>query len=107
MRPVAAFAALLLVLLAAGCGDDGGSDIERARDAVREYLTGIAEGDGDRACGRMSDEAQEEFADQVAEQEPQSGIESCEEAVERLSGALADEDLASLRDPQIDVTLNR
>ena len=38
---------------------------------------------------------------------PQSGIDSCEEAVERLGEQLDDEDLAPLRDPQIDVTLNR
>ena len=107
MRPVVAFAVLFLVVFAAGCGNGGGSDLEQAQDAVRDYLTGIAEGDGDRACGRMSDEAQKQFVDRVAEQEPQSGIESCEEAVVRLGELLADEDLAPLRDPQINVTLNR
>ena len=80
MRPVVAFAVLVLVVLAAGCGNGGGSDIEEARDAVRDYVTGIAEGDGDRSCGRMSEAAQE---------------------------TLDDEDLAPLRDPRIDVTLNR
>jgi len=106
-RPVGASAALVLVVLAGGCGSGDGSDIDQARDAVREYVTGIAAGDGDRSCARMSGEAQEQFADQVAEQAPQSGIDSCEEAVERLSDQLADETEAALRDPQIDVTLNR
>jgi hypothetical protein len=107
MRPVVALAVLVLVVLAAGCGNGDGSDIEQARNAVRDYFTGIAEGDGDRSCDRMSNAAQEKLADQVGEQEPQSGIDSCQEAVERLSEQLADEDLAVLRDPQIDVTLNR
>ena len=107
MRPVVAFAVLVLVVLAAGSGNGGGSDIEEARDAVRDYVTGIAEGDGDRSCGRMSDAGQEKFADRVAEEEPESGIDSCEEAVERLSELLADDDLAPLRDPQINVTLSR
>ena len=107
MRLLFAFAVSVLVLLAAGCGDDGGSDIEQAQDAVRDYVIGIAEGDGDRACGRMSGEGQERFAARVAEEAPQSGIDSCEDAVEHLSGMLADEDLAPLRDPQVDVTLNR
>ena len=98
---------LVLVALAAGCGNGGGDDIEQARQAVRDYLTGIAEGDGDRACGRMSEAAQEQLADRVAEEDPESGIDSCEEAVERLGDQLDDEDLAPLRDPQIDVTLNR
>ena len=107
LRPVGAFAVLVLVVLAGGCGSGNGSDIEQARQAVRDYITGIAEGDGDRSCAGMSAAAQEELADQVAEQAPQSGIDSCEEAVERLSDQLTDEDEAALRDPQIDVTLNR
>ena len=85
IRPVVAFAVLVLVVLAAGCGNGGSDDIEQARDTVRDYVTGIAEGDGDRACARMSEAAQEKLADQVAEQAPQSGIDSCEEAVERLA----------------------
>ena len=96
-------------MLTAGCGSGGGGggDIEHAQDAVRDYVVGIAEGDGHRACSRMSEEAQEQLADQVAEQEPQRGVDSCEEAVERLSELLADENPESLLDPQIDVTLNR
>jgi hypothetical protein len=107
IRPVAAFAVLVLVVLAAGCGNSGGDDIEQARDTVRDYVMGIAEGDGERACGRMSEAAQEQLAARVAEEDPQSGIDTCEEAVERLGAQLDAEDLAPLRDPQIDVTLNR
>lgn len=107
MRSILAFAMLVLVVLTAGCGSGGGGDIEQAQDAVRDYVVGIADGDGDRSCGRMSNEAQEQLTDEVAEQEPQRGIDSCEEAVERLGELLADEDRVSLRDPQIDVTLNR
>jgi hypothetical protein len=66
---------LVLVVLAGGCGNGDGSDIEQARDAVRDYVAGIAEGDGDRSCARMTDEAREQFLDQVAEQAPQSGID--------------------------------
>lgn len=107
MRSILAFAVLVLVALAAGCGSGGGDDIDQAQDAVRDYIVGIAEGDGDRSCGRMSKEAQKQLTDRVAEEEPQRGIDSCEEAVERLGELLADENPASLRDPQIDVTLNR
>ena len=107
MRSILAFAVLVLVALTAGCGSSGGGDIEQAQDAVRDYIVGIAEGDGDRSCGRMSKEAQKQLTDRVAEEEPQRGIDSCEEAVERLGELLADENPASLRDPQIDVTLNR
>jgi hypothetical protein len=70
-------------------------------------VVGIADGDGDRSCGRMSSEARQQLADQVAEQEPKRGIDSCEEAVERLGELLTDEERTSLRDPQVDVTLNR
>jgi hypothetical protein len=109
MRSVLAFAVPVLVALAAGCGSGGGSgsDIEQAQDAVRDYVIGIAEGDGDRSCGRMSNEAQQQLADQVAEQEPRRGIDSCEEAVARLSELLTDENRAPWRDPRIDVTLTR
>ena len=92
--------ALAVLVLAAGCGSDGGGDIDQARDAVGDYFTAIAQGDGARACGRMTEQAQEQFADE-------GGTASCDEAVERLSDQLADEDLAPLRDPQVDVTLNR
>jgi hypothetical protein len=103
MRPVVALA---VVVLAAGCGN-GGGDIERAQEAVRDYLAGIAAGDGARACGRMSPDEQERFAGRVAEEDPERGIDSCEEAVERVREQLAGEDLAPLRDPQVNVTLNR
>jgi hypothetical protein len=106
MRVILAFAALALVVVAAGCGS-GEDDIAQAQDAVRDYIVGVADGDGDRSCARMSNEAQERLADRVAEQEPQRGIDSCEEAVMRLGELLGDEDAAALRDPQIDVTLTR
>jgi len=92
--------ALTLLVLAAGCGSDGGGDIDQARDAVSDYFTAIADGDGAAACGRMTEQAEEQFADE-------GGTASCAEAVERLSEQLAGEDLATLRDPQVDVTLNR
>ena len=107
MRRVAASAVLVLAALAAGCGSSGGSDIEQAQDAVRDYVGGIAEGDSARSCARMSGAAQEEFIDEIADEAPGGGIASCEAAVERLSGTLTEEELAPLRDPQIDVTLNR
>jgi hypothetical protein len=105
MRSALAFA-LLVVVCAAGCGSGGGGggDIEQAQDAVRDYVTGIADGDGARSCGRMSREAQEQLVDQ---QEPAAGIDSCEAAVARLGEQLTDEDRAAWRDPRIDVTLNR
>src|ERR1700754_3043084 len=106
MRSGLAFAVLVVVVLTAGCGG-GGHDIEQAQDAVRDYVIGIAEGDGDRSCGRMSNEAQKQLADRVAEQEPRRGIDSCEEAVARLGELLTDEDRTPWHDPQIDVTLNR
>ena len=104
MRPVATLAVLVL---AAGCGGGGGDDIGQAQEAVRDYLAGIADGDGARACARMSPAERERFAGRVADEDPQRGIDSCEEAVERVREQLAAEDLAPLRDPQISVTLNR
>ena len=92
--------ALAVFVLAAGCGSDGGGDIDQARDAVGDYFTAIAEGDGARACGLMTEQAQEQFAGE-------GGTASCDEAVERLGDQLSDEDLGPLRDPQVDVTLNR
>ena len=92
--------ALAALVLAAGCGGDG-DDLQQAHDAVSDYVTAIAEGDGARACGRMTERTQEQFT----EDEPQAG--SCEEAVQRVRDQLSDEDLAPLRDPRIEVTLNR
>jgi len=107
MRSVVAFAVLVLVVPAAGCGNGGGGDLEQAQQAVRDYVVAIADGDGDRACARMSEAAQAQLVDEIAEQEPRAGIDSCEQAVGRVSEQLSAQDRAALRDPQVDVTLNR
>ena len=49
LRSAAAAAAASLVF--AGCG---ASDAERAEEAVREYNAAFAEGNGKRACARLS-----------------------------------------------------
>ena len=49
-RSTAATVAILLAL-AGGCG---ASEEERVEEAVREYNAGFAEGDGKKACSRLS-----------------------------------------------------
>ena len=58
-------AALAVVALAApGCGGDdsgaGGDDESQVRDTVTNYASAVADRDGDKACGYLTDAAREQ-----------------------------------------------
>jgi Domain of unknown function (DUF4878) len=72
--------ALALALALTACGDDATSG--SPADAVRDYNAAIAEGDGERACDRLDETAQEELQESA-----QGSIRgSCAKVVETLAG---------------------
>ncbi len=81
----------LLALLAAaagaggGGGDEGGGDEDEVRRVARDYLTGLAAGNGRRACGSMTEAAQKAAVETVTAAFPDSPEVTCEQAVEDLS----------------------
>jgi hypothetical protein len=55
MRALVAFAALVAIAAAAGCG--GGSDDGSPQDALESYLGALADGDAEAACELLGDGA--------------------------------------------------
>jgi hypothetical protein len=96
-RRAAAYAALALLLsAAAGCGDDeptappAVTDADRARIAavINEAREAFAAGDGEKVCDALLDEGQEALIRIAGEEEQGAEVDSCEAAVEELTGDL-------------------
>jgi hypothetical protein len=92
----------------AGCGgDDGGGPEDDARTVVREYLTAVAAGNHERACGNLTNGAQEALVKEVTAAFAGSERISCNDAVRELSADLATEDKRVLLNPKIgEVSIN-
>ena len=73
-------AAVLLAGVAAGCGggDDGAATPEAAYEA---YFDAVADGDGEKACGYLTEPYQAEIAKEVADLGESGEEASCEDAV--------------------------
>ena len=81
-RSRAASAAAIAALALAGCGDEEKrSDPEQVVAAATEYAHAFGKGDGEAACARLTDGAQEEFTKRVSSL---VGTRDCPEAVEKL-----------------------
>lgn len=89
----------LACLLAAGCGGGGGNEEEAVRKVLRDYLTGIAAANGERACAQLTETAREEVVETVTAAFPGDGGLSCEEAVAELSADLAPGRKSALLNP--------
>src|SRR5688500_7515904 len=84
MRRRLATSAAAAALLAA-CGDEEKrSDPEQVTTAVTEYAHAFGRGDGDRACARLTEGAQEAFTKRVS---TLVGTNDCAEAIEKLQAA--------------------
>jgi len=93
-----AFAAVL-----AGCG--GGTDTEKAGNAVESYLAAIAQGEGTTACDLLSPTAQREAV--TAARGAGVTATTCEQAVKAMSARLETRDRSLLRLATIsDVTID-
>jgi len=69
--PIAALA--VVVLAVSGCGSDA-DDREDVESAVRDYYTGFASGDADKACDQLSTQVKEALKDT-------SKAKDCQEAI--------------------------
>lgn len=102
MRRAVTLLAIACAGVAAGCGgDDGGGDDEQVRDVVRDYLTGLAAGNGDRACAQLTEEARKELVSEVTAAFPDPPELSCEEAVVDLSQDIAPIDKRKFLNPEV------
>jgi hypothetical protein len=84
-RSRTASAAAVAALALAGCGDDERrSDPEQVTAVATEYAHAFGKGDGEAACSRLNEAAQEEFTKRVS---TLVGTRDCAEAVEKLQAA--------------------
>lgn len=88
---------------AAGCGGDDGGDSaeEQVRKAVRDYLTALAAGNGQRACATLTEEAKEQAVEEVVGAFANAPEIDCAQAVEELSVDLAPADERVLLNPKV------
>ncbi len=92
--------AVAIVLAVSGCGDDATSG--SPADAVRDYNAAVADGDGERACGRLEKTAQEEL-----QQSSQGSLRgSCAQVVETLAGFYDDATKDALRETKVEAQTN-
>ena len=102
MRRPLTLLAIVAAGLAAGCGggDDGGGDEGDVRKAAEDYLTAVAAGNGERACGQLTPVAQKEAVDTVTAALPDVDYD-CSEAITELSGDLPPDRKRALLNPDI------
>jgi hypothetical protein len=89
----------------AGCGggdDGGGGPEEEVRKAVRDYLTAIASGNGERACSTLTNEAQERIVEEVTAAFAEPGELGCGDAIQELSADIAPEVKPVLLNPKVE-----
>jgi hypothetical protein len=88
---------ILVVLILSSCGvaaiGCGGSG-DDPEAVVKDFLSAIAEGDGDKACDQLTGDARREFLAGV-------GKENCDDAAELVSGALSDDEKDKLKDAKL------
>jgi hypothetical protein len=94
LRAVAVMAAGLALAVAPGCG---GSDEDDVKDVIKDYASGVAEGDGKKVCGTLSEDSKKQF--------DQAGSK-CEDAFKSFGGFLTDEQKDKLKDIDPDVEID-
>ncbi len=77
MRTATIAAACAAAIAVAGCGK---SDEDKVRETVDEYIGALAKGDGAKACGLVSKEANEQI-------KTQSKAKDCATAIEKFTGS--------------------
>jgi hypothetical protein len=90
---LAPFLALLV-----GCGSDdaprAGSDRDQLEAAATGYMQALADGEGDKACGHLTERAQQDLATIM-------DASSCPDAIEKMHAVLDDAQRDKLRDLRV------
>jgi hypothetical protein len=83
----------------AGCGgdDSGGDDEAQIKDVVTSYAAAIADKDGDKACGFLTDSARE----QVEKAGEALKADGCADVMEKVTEEASDDDRDQLKDIEV------
>ncbi len=88
-------------LAASACGgDDKGGDEDQVRSATKEFVTGLAAGNGRRTCAQMTTAARKEVVDTVTAAYPDPELADCEPAIEALSEDIESERKQAMLNPR-------
>lgn len=90
--------ALAAALLAAGCGGGAKTDADQVAQVLRGAAGAVADGDGGRACGYLTPQAQAQAAQQVAG--GVLGNVDCPTMVKRATAFMAPLDREQIKDLQ-------
>jgi hypothetical protein len=83
-------------------GDDEPKPEDEVRKVVKDYLTAMASGNAERACGALTNEAQEALVEEVSNAFGGGADElSCGDALQELSADVAPEAKPVLLNPKI------
>lgn len=104
IRVVATVVALFC--LPAALGACGGSSASSASEPVELYLQAIASGDGAKACEQFSGPYKREFLSSYMEGFSELGASTCEDLVDKLSALLGTDEVATLREAQVNADVN-
>jgi hypothetical protein len=94
--------ALIAALSVAGCG----SDESRARSVVKDYLAGIGESDGEKACSKLTGDAKRELVEKINATVPEFGVATCPDAIFTLGENLGADEAQTLKDAEVRVQLD-
>lgn len=93
-RAALAVATAATVIALAGCGDSAEPEPQSPDEVVSAWVLAYAEGDGEGACGLMTDAAQSQMLNPYAEIRPQQDqppdppvADTCQEAVVKLAAS--------------------
>jgi predicted NodU family carbamoyl transferase len=88
-----------LALVVAGCGGGNkGSDEDQVRSAVTGYAHAFGNGDGEKACSKLTKGAQAAFVTRVS---ALVGTRNCAEAIDKLHAAAGATVTAPFRDAKV------
>lgn len=94
-----AVAVAAAVALLAGCG--GTSDSQQVNSAIRTYLAGIANRNGQQSCNQLTPAAAQGLLTSANQQDPNLGAKSCAEVLNALSRLITASEKQQLLDAKI------
>jgi hypothetical protein len=94
-RSAAALLAGVALAVVPGCGPFG-SDEDDVKDVVKDYMEGVAEGDGKKVCDTLAEDSRKQFE--------QAGTK-CEDTFKSFGAFLNDEQKEQLKDddPEVEI----
>lgn len=94
---------LVAVIFSASCGGSGGGSAEaEIEETIKTYMTALATGDGEEACGQLTGTEARSFPSEAAAYLPELQPTSCRDVIKKLSGSLGGPEKETLESVEVD-----